>query len=90
MSGQAGEVEAMQPVNQDAPRERGRPARTMPGIAPAIAATWIERQRRQGIDIFLNTDARDKQDETFLHRKPAWAMIRCGLADAQDTKPAVS
>ena len=49
MSGQAGEVQAMQPVNQDAPRERGRPTRTMPGTAPAISATWIERQWRQGI-----------------------------------------
>ena len=24
-----------------------------PGTAPPISATWIDRQRRQGIDIFL-------------------------------------
>ena len=29
-------------------------------------------------------DAQDEQDESFLHQKPARAMIRCGLADAQD------
>ena len=77
----------------EAPRERGRPARTMPGRAPAIAATWIERQRRRGIDFFMNMDAQDaqdKQDERLLHGKPARAMIGCGLADAQDCKPAVS
>ena len=73
--------------------ERGRPARTTPGTAPPISATWIDRQRRQGIDIFLNIDAQDaqdKQDERLLHQKPARAVIRCGLADAQDYKLAVS
>ena len=29
-------------------------------------------------------DEQDEQDESFLHQKPARAMIRCGLADAQD------
>ncbi len=32
----------------------------------------------------INIDAQDAQDESFLHQKPARAMIRCGLADAQD------
>ena len=35
-------------------------------------------------------DAQDKQDERLLHQKPARAVIRCGLADAQDYKLAVS
>ena len=35
-------------------------------------------------------DAQDEQDERFLHQKPARPMIRCGLADAQDHKLAVS
>ena len=29
------------------PRERGRPARTMPGTTSPISATWIDRQRRR-------------------------------------------
>ena len=76
------------------PRERGRPARTMPGTAPAISATGIERQRRRGIDIFYEHGCtgctRINRTMRFLHRKPARAMIRRGLADAQDCKPAVS
>ena len=42
---------------------------------------------------FINIDAQDKQDkqdERLLHQKPARAVIRCGLADAQDYKLAVS
>ena len=42
---------------------------------------------------FMNIDAQDaqdKQDERLLHQKPARAVIRCGLADAQDYKLAVS
>ena len=35
-------------------------------------------------------DTQDSQDERFLHRKPAGALIRYGLADVQDAKPAVS
>ena len=35
-------------------------------------------------------DARDNQDGTLLHEKPAPAMTRCGLADAQEYKLAVS
>ena len=35
-------------------------------------------------------DAQDEQDESFLHGKPARAMIRCGFADARDYKLAVS
>ena len=35
-------------------------------------------------------DAQDKQDERLLHQKAARAVIRCGLADAQDYKLAVS
>ena len=35
-------------------------------------------------------DAQDKQDERFLHRKPARAMVRWGIADAQEYKLAVS
>ena len=31
-----------------ASRERGRPARTRPGTASAISATWINRERRHG------------------------------------------
>ena len=54
--------------------------------------------RRPGIDIFpiMNIDRQDRQDEQdeqderFLHQKPARAMIRCGFADAQDYKLAVS
>ena len=33
---------------------------------------------------------RIKRDVSYLHEKPARAMIRCGFADAQDYKPAVS
>ena len=33
-------------------RERGRPARTIDRHSLALSATWIERQRRRGIDIF--------------------------------------
>ena len=33
---------------EKAPRERGRPARTNPGIASPISSTRIQRQRRQG------------------------------------------
>ena len=33
---------------EKAPRERGRPARTNPGIASLISSTRIERQRRHG------------------------------------------
>ena len=33
---------------EKAPRERGRPARTNPGIASPISSTRIERQRRHG------------------------------------------
>ena len=53
----------------------------------------VDGQRRQGIDIFLNIDAQDaqdKQDERLLHQKPAPAVIRCGLADAQDYKLVIS
>ena len=42
---------------------------------------------------FMNMDAQDaqdKQDEGLLRGEPARAMIRCGFADAQDYKPAVS
>ena len=51
--------------------------------------------RRPGIDIFpiMNIDRQDRQDEqdeSFLHEKPAPAMIRCGFTDAQDYKLAVS
>ena len=51
--------------------------------------------RRLWIDIFpiMNIDRQDRQDEQderFLHQKPARAMIRCGFADAQDYKLAVS
>ena len=35
-------------------------------------------------------DAQDKQGGTLLHGKLTPAMIRCGLADAQDAKAAVS
>ena len=35
-------------------------------------------------------DAQDERDESFLHEKPAPAMIACGFADAQDYKLAVS
>ena len=35
-------------------------------------------------------DAQDKQDGTLLHRKLTPPMVRCGLVDAQDAKPAVS
>ena len=35
-------------------------------------------------------DAQDEQDERFLHEKLAQPMTRCGLADAQDYKLAVS
>ena len=31
-------------------------------------------------------DAQDNQDETLLHKKLTPAMIRCGIADAQDYK----
>ena len=31
-------------------------------------------------------DAQDKQDEGLLRGEPARAMIRCGLADAQEYK----
>ena len=48
MSGQAGEVEAMQSVNQDTPRERGRPARTIDWHSLALSATWIKQQRCRG------------------------------------------
>ena len=30
-------------------RERGRPARTMPGAASAISSTWIDPERRRGV-----------------------------------------
>ena len=42
---------------------------------------------------FMNMDAQDaqdKQDEGLLRRELTPVMIRCGLADAQDYKPAVS
>ena len=42
---------------------------------------------------FMNMDAQDaqdEQDERFLHQKPARAMIRYGIADAQVYKLAVS
>ena len=39
---------------------------------------------------FMNIDAQDKQDEGLLRGELTPAMIRCGLADAQDYKPAVS
>ena len=35
-------------------------------------------------------DAQDKQDEGLLRGELTPAMIRCGLADAQDYKPVVS
>jgi len=35
-------------------------------------------------------DAQDYQDESFLHQKPARAVIRSEFTDAQDCKPAVS
>ena len=35
-------------------------------------------------------DEQDEQDERFLHEKLAQPMTRCGLADAQDYKLAVS
>ena len=76
-----------------ASRERGRPARTKPGTASAISPTRTDRQRRRGSIFFMNIDAQDaqdKQDERLLHQKPARAVIRCGLADAQDYKLAVS
>ena len=41
----------------------------------------------------LNMDAQDAQDNrdgTLVPEKPAPAMIRCGLADAQECKPADS
>ena len=38
----------------------------------------------------INIDAQDERDESFLHEKPAPAMIACGFADAQDYKLAVS
>ena len=44
-------------------------------------------------DYKLNMDAQDAQDNldgTLLHKKPAPAMIVCGIADTQDYKPAVS
>ncbi len=42
---------------------------------------------------FMNIDAQDKQDkqdEGLLRGELTPAMIRCGFADAQDYKPAVS
>ena len=42
------------------------------------------------IGFFMNIDAQDKQDEGLLRGELTPAMIRCGLADAQDYKPAVS
>ena len=50
-------------------------------------------QKGIGLSVNMNIDAQDaqdEQDERFLHQKPARAMIRCGLADAQDYKLAVS
>jgi len=49
----------------------------------------------RGLDIFviINIDAQDAQDkqvESFRHEKPARAVIRCGFADTQGYKPAVS
>ena len=38
----------------------------------------------------ININAQDARDESFLHQKPAPAMIACGFADAQDYKLAVS
>ena len=35
-------------------------------------------------------DEQDKQDETLLPGKLTPAMIRCGIADAQDSKRVVS
>ena len=48
--------------------------------------------RRLRIDIFsiLNIDRQDERDERLLHGKPARPMIRCGFADAQEYKLAVS
>ena len=39
---------------------------------------------------FMNMDAQDAQDEGLLRGELTPAMIRCGFADAQDYKPAVS
>ena len=53
----------------------------------------MRRGGSRGIDFFMNIDAQDAQDErdeSFLHQKPAPAMIACGFADAQDYKLAVS
>ena len=73
------------------PRERGRPARTMARHSPGPLRHSDRRATAPGNRyFFMNIDAQDKQDERFLHRKPAGAMIRCGLADAQDAKLAVS
>ena len=53
------------------------------GRASALERVWGSKIFIINIDA---QDAQDKQDESFLHKKATRAMIRCGLADAQDYK----
>ena len=77
-----------------ASRERGRPARTKPGTAWDISPHLDQPGTAPGNRYFFMNmdaqDAQDNQDEGLLRGELTPAMIRCGLADAQDYKPAVS
>ena len=49
-----------------------------------------DRYFLMNIDAQVIKQVHAQQDERLLHQKPARAVIRCGLADAQDYKLAVS
>ena len=72
---------AISPPLEGEPQKPSRKAKADAGSAPG------NRYFFMNIDA---QDAQDKQDEGLLRGELTPAMIRCGLADAQDYKPAVS
>ena len=57
-------------------RERGRPARTIPGTAWSSPPLGSNGNGAGESVFFVNMDIQDNQDETLLHRKWAPSMIR--------------
>ena len=83
----------MQPTVEPEGGKRGVPEVTVSGTRRATKRDGAASTARVATKRIINIDAQDaqdKQDERLLHRKPARAMVRWGIADSQEYKLAVS
>ena len=89
LEGGVGETRA-QPTVEPEGGKRGVPEVTISSTRRATKRDGAASTARVATKRIINIDAQDKQDERLLHRKPARAMVRWGIADSQEYKLAVS